>query len=85
MQEYKIEVQKRELSSKKSFARGLRRNGDIPGIYYSHDSKVSIPFMVTQKVLIVLILNVLTCCSSSLTYKNTYRLDVECNLFHLGF
>ena len=52
MQEYKIEVKKRELSSKKSFARGLRRNGDIPGVYYSHNSKASIPFMVTQKVLI---------------------------------
>jgi len=52
MQEYKIEVQKRELSSKKSFAKGLRRNGDIPGVYYSHNSKASIPFMVTQKVLI---------------------------------
>ena len=51
MQEYKIEVQKRELSSKKSFVRELRRNGDIPGVYYSHDSKASIPFMVTQKVL----------------------------------
>ena len=51
MQDYKIEVQKRELSSKKSFSKGLRRNGDIPGIYYSHDSKESIPFMVTQKVL----------------------------------
>ena len=51
MQDYKIEVQKRELSSKKSFVRGLRRNGDIPGIYYSHNSKESIPFMVTQKVL----------------------------------
>ena len=51
MQDYKIEVQKRELSSKKSFVKGLRHNGDIPGIYYSHDSKESIPFMVTQKVL----------------------------------
>ena len=51
MRDYKIEVQKRELSSKKSFVRGLRRNGDIPGIYYSHNSKESIPFMVTQKVL----------------------------------
>jgi large subunit ribosomal protein L25 len=50
MQDYKIEVQKRELSSKKSFVKGLRHNGDIPGIYYSHDSKESIPFMVTQKV-----------------------------------
>ena len=51
MQEYKIEVQKRDLSSKKSFVKGLRRSGDIPGIYYSHDSKESIPFLVTQKVL----------------------------------
>ena len=51
MQDYKIEVQKRELSSKKSFVKDLRHNGDIPGIYYSHDSKESIPFMVTQKVL----------------------------------
>ena len=51
MQDYKIEVQKRELSSKKSFVKGLRNNDEIPGIYYSHDSKESIPFMVTQKVL----------------------------------
>lgn len=51
MQDYKIEVQKRELSTKKSFVKGLRRNNDIPGIYYSHDSKESIPFIVTQKVL----------------------------------
>jgi large subunit ribosomal protein L25 len=51
MQDYKIEVQKRELSNRKSFVKGLRHNGDIPGIYYSHDSKESIPFMVTQKVL----------------------------------
>ena len=51
MQDYKIEVQKRELSTKKSFVKGLRRNSDIPGIYYSHDSKESIPFIVTQKVL----------------------------------
>ena len=51
MQDYKIEVQKRELSTKKSFVKGLRRNADIPGIYYSHDSKESIPFIVTQKVL----------------------------------
>ena len=51
MQDYKIEVQKRELSSKKSFVKGLRHNGDIPGIYYSHDSKESIPFIVTQKTL----------------------------------
>ncbi len=51
MQDYKIEVQKRELSNKKSFVKDLRRNQEIPGVYYSHDSKESIPFMVTQKVL----------------------------------
>ena len=51
MQDYKIEVQKRELNSKKSFVKGLRNSGEIPGIYYSHDSKESIPFMVTHKVL----------------------------------
>ena len=49
MQEYKIEVEKRELSSKKSFVKELRANGHIPGVYYSHDSKESIPFMVTLK------------------------------------
>ena len=49
MQEYKIEVEKRELSSKKSFVKELRSNGHIPGVYYSHDSKESIPFMVTLK------------------------------------
>lgn len=49
MQEYKIEVEKRELSSKKSFVKELRANGHVPGVYYSHDSKESIPFMVTLK------------------------------------
>ena len=51
MQDYKIEVSKRELSNKKSFVKNLRNNGEIPGVYYSHDSKESIPFMVAQKVL----------------------------------
>ena len=51
MQDYKIEVSKRELSHKKSFVKNLRQNGEIPGVYYSHDSKESIPFMVNQKVL----------------------------------
>ena len=51
MQDYKIEVSKRELSNKKSFVKNLRHNGEIPGVYYSHDSKESIPFMVAQKVL----------------------------------
>ena len=52
MQDYKIEVQKRELSSKKSFVKGLRHNGDIPGIYYSHDSKESIPFYIDKKEIV---------------------------------
>ena len=51
MQDYKIEVSKRELSHKKSFVKNLRQNGEIPGVYYSNDSKESIPFMVNQKVL----------------------------------
>ena len=48
--EYKLEVQKREEYGKKA-SKNLRRNGVIPGIYYSHNSKESIPFLVTQKVL----------------------------------
>ena len=51
MQDYKIEVKKRELSSKKSFVKDLRNNGDIPGVYYSHDSKKSLPFSVSESVL----------------------------------
>lgn len=51
MQDYKIEVQKRELSDKKSFVKSIRKNNAIPGIYYSHDSKESIPFSVSSSVL----------------------------------
>jgi large subunit ribosomal protein L25 len=51
MQDYKIEVKKREISSKKSFVKELRNNGDIPGVYYSHDSKESLPFAVSEAVL----------------------------------
>ena len=43
MQEYKIEVQKRDLSNKKSYIKELRKSGLIPGVDYSHDSKSSIP------------------------------------------
>tara|TARA_B100000029_G_C17535998_1_gene944901 strand:+ start:308 stop:973 length:666 start_codon:yes stop_codon:yes gene_type:complete len=52
MQEYKIEVQKRDLSNKKSYIKELRKAGLIPGVYYSHDSKSSIPFSIDQKILI---------------------------------
>ena len=49
MKGHKIEVQKRELSNKKSFVKELRKQDGIPGIYYSHDSKESIPFTISQK------------------------------------
>jgi len=51
MKGYKIAVNKRELSSKKSFVRNLRSKDEIPGIYYSHDSKASIPFSVSKKIM----------------------------------
>ena len=51
MKGHKIEVQKRELSNKKSFVKELRKQDNIPGIYYSHDSKESIPFTIDKKIL----------------------------------
>ena len=45
MQEYKIEVQKREISNKKSTIKELRYTGQIPGVYYSHASKERILFI----------------------------------------
>ena len=51
MQQYKIEVQKRDVSNKKSDIRALRYAGKIPGVYYSHDSKSSITFIVDKKIL----------------------------------
>lgn len=45
--EYKLEVQKRE-SIKKSDLKKYRKDGMIPGIYYSHNSKNSINFLVSQ-------------------------------------
>ena len=43
--EYKLEVQKRDEYGKKA-SKNLRRNGVIPGIYYSSDSKESISFSI---------------------------------------
>lgn len=51
MKSHKIEVSKRELSSKKSFVKTLRIKDEIPGIYYSHDSKASIPFSVSTSIM----------------------------------
>ena len=45
--EYKLEVQKRNDLGKKA-SKQIRRNGLIPGIYYSSDSKESISFSIEQ-------------------------------------
>ena len=45
--EYKLEVQKRDDFGKKS-SKNLRKNGIIPGIYYSSDSKKSISFSIDK-------------------------------------
>ena len=45
--EYKLEVQKRDEYGKKA-SKHLRKNGAIPGIYYSSDSKKSISFSIDQ-------------------------------------
>ena len=45
--EYKLEVEKRD-STKKSDLKKYRKDGKIPGIYYSHDSKESINFLISQ-------------------------------------
>ncbi|MDB3868509.1 50S ribosomal protein L25 [Candidatus Marinimicrobia bacterium] len=50
VKEFKLEVNKRDVSGKKG-SKKVRREGNIPGVYYSHDSKLSIPFSITQKEL----------------------------------
>ena len=45
--EYKLEVEKRD-STKKSDLKKYRKEGKIPGVYYSYDSKKSINFLVNQ-------------------------------------
>ena len=45
--EYKLEVQKRDKYGKKA-SKYLRKNGTIPGIYYSSDSKESISFSIDK-------------------------------------
>ena len=47
--EFKIEVHKRELSAKKSDIKNLRKEQKIPGIFYSFDSKESIPLYIDKK------------------------------------
>ena len=48
--EYKLEVEKRTKENKKDL-KELRRNGKVPGIYYSYDSKDSLPFFIEQSVI----------------------------------
>jgi len=48
--EFKLEIEKRELV-KKSELKSLRKKDIIPGIYYSSESKQSIPFQMTKKMI----------------------------------
>ena len=41
--EYKLEIEKRQADVK---LKNLRKEGVIPGVYYSHDSKESILFQM---------------------------------------
>ena len=47
VKEFKLEVSKREINGKKAI-KEIRREGKIPGVYYSHNSKASIPFTITK-------------------------------------
>ena len=48
--EFNWEVTKRALTNKGALKQ-LRKNGKVPGIYYSHDSKASIPFSIEKSML----------------------------------
>ena len=48
--EFNLEVTKRDLTNKGALKQ-LRKNGKVPGIYYSHDSKASIPFSIEKSML----------------------------------
>jgi large subunit ribosomal protein L25 len=48
VKEFKLEVTKRDGSGKKS-SKQVRREGGIPGVYYSHDSKESVSFSIDKK------------------------------------
>lgn len=50
VKEFKLNVNKREGFGKKA-SKQLRREGGIPGVYYSHDSKESISFSIDPKEL----------------------------------
>ena len=48
---YKIKVHKRDKMGSRD-VRSLRKEGKIPGVYYSSDSKKSIPFYMVDSDLI---------------------------------
>ena len=48
--EFNLEVTKRDLTNKGALKQ-LRKNGKVPGIYYSHDSKASVPFYIEKTML----------------------------------
>ena len=48
--EFTLEVTKRDSVSKNEIKQ-MRKDGKVPGIYYSHDSKNSIPFYIERQVL----------------------------------
>ena len=48
--EFTLEVTKRDSVSKNEIKQ-MRKEGKVPGIYYSHDSKNSIPFYIERQVL----------------------------------
>ena len=50
VKEFKLDLNKRENSGKKA-SKQIRREGGIPGVYYSHDSKESISFSIDPKEL----------------------------------
>ena len=50
VKEFKLDLNKRESSGKKA-SKQIRREGGIPGVYYSHDSKESISFSINKKEL----------------------------------
>ena len=45
--EHKIDLEKRDDTTKKG-VKQLRRDGNIPGVYYSSTSKASTPILITQ-------------------------------------
>ena len=50
--EFNLSVDKRDLTNKGGRRRNLREGKRIPGIYYSHDSKESIPFYIDKNEIV---------------------------------